>query len=382
MRRLGRVRPAAAAAGVFLVAAALSGASVARAASDQRASTPAVARAAAVVTGYQVRGELYGVAATSRGNAWAVGDVRDPSVSATGTTTLLLHWNGGKWSPVTSPKPVPGRLTQVAAASATDAWAVGEIDTPHGHTTSYVLHWNGKAWSVQHSPAPVGYASYSGVAASGSNAWIVGLVTGLPGVVPPGGLAVRGTGGQWQPTTVPGAAQTTLSGVAFGGGGTAWAAGCVCYGSSARSGVILHWTGTQWKVAGRLGDALPETVAAGPGGQAWLVGNDPAGANGDEGFSAHWNGKTWRPVAVPRQVGSPLHGVAYFPGGTVWAVGSRAGQDVPFILRWTGKAWTQVAAPAGRRLRGVAGDAANDGWAVGGDGTTTTILHWNGKSWS
>ena len=375
MRRLWRLRTAAAAGGVAAVAiaAAASGASAV-----SGPGTSAVAHSAAISTGYQVKGELFGVAATSRTSAWAVGMRKS---SGGQPMTLLLHWNGTKWTPVTSPKPVPGELTAVAATSAGNAWAVGETGTPKGPTTSYVLHWNGKAWSVQHSPAPVRYAYYTGVAASGSDAWITGLSTGQPGVEPPAGLAVHRTGGTWQSVTFPGVASTALYGVAFSGKNAAWAAGCVCYGSSAESGVVLHWTGTQWKVAGRLFDALPEAVAVGPGGQAWLVGNDPAGANGDGGFSAHWNGKTWRFVAVPRATGSPLHGVAYFPGGTVWAVGARSGKDVPFIVRWTGKAWTQVPVPGGRQLQAVSGDAANDGWAVGGDGKTTTILHWNGKAW-
>jgi hypothetical protein len=371
------VRTAAAAGGVALAAAVLGGASGASAASGP--DTSAVWHTAAITTGYPVKGELFGVAATSRTNAWAVGMRLSASSQP---MTLLLHWNGTKWTQVTSPKPVPGELTAVAATSAGNAWAVGETGTPKGYTTSYVLHWNGKAWSVPKSPAPVQYASYAGVAASGANAWIVGAVSGLPGAVPASALAAHLAGGQWLSTAVPGAASTALYGAAISGKGTAWAAGCVCSGSFGRSGVVLHWTGTQWKVAGRLGDAIPVAVAVGPGGQAWLVGSNPATANGLGGFSAHWNGKIWRPVAVPRATGSPLNGVAYFPGGTVWAVGSRSGKDAPFIIRWTGKAWTQVPVPGGRQLEAVAGDAANDGWAVGGDGKITTILHWNGKSWS
>jgi hypothetical protein len=46
--------------------------------------------------------------------------------------TLLLHGNGTKWAQVTSPKPVPGELTAVAASSADNAWAVGETGTPKG----------------------------------------------------------------------------------------------------------------------------------------------------------------------------------------------------------------------------------------------------------
>jgi hypothetical protein len=375
MRRLWRVRTAAAAAAVSVAAVMVAGASEAGAASGPGAS--AVAHAAAITTGYQVKGELYGVAATSPRNAWAVGARLS---SGAVPMTLLLHWNGTRWTQVTSPKPVPGKLTAVAAAAADNAWAVGETDAPGG-TASYVLHWNGKAWSVQHSPAPVRYTSYNGVAASGTDAWIVGLTAGPSGAVPPAGLAVHRAGGRWQSTAIPGAGQTALYSVAFSGKNAAWAAGCVCYGSSAESGIILHWTGAQWKVAGRLFDALPEAVTSGPWGHAWLVGTDPATANGEAGFSQHWNGKAWRWVAVPRSTGSLLHGVAYFPGGTVWAVGYQWRKDASFILRWTGKAWTQVPGPAGRQLRAVAGDAANDGWAVGGDGAVTTILHWNGKAW-
>lgn len=370
MRRFWRVRTAAAVA-VSVAAVMVAGASGAGAASGSGAS--AAARAATVTTGYQVKGELYGVAATSPRNAWAVG-MRLSSGAV--PMTLLLHWNGTKWTEVTSPKPVPGKLTAVSAASATNAWAVGQTGTAKGYPTSYALHWNGKTWSMQQCPAPLRYAYYTSVAASGSDAWITGVSIGQPDVTAPGTIALHRTGGTWRSTTVPGAVQYVLPGVAFSGKTAAWAVGT--YG---RSGIIQHWTGTQWKVAGRLFDAKPEAVTSGPWGHAWLVGTNPATANGEAGFSQHWNGKTWRWVDVPRATGSLLHGVAYFPGGTVWAVGYQWRANVSVILRWTGKAWTQVPGPAGRQLRAVAGDAANDGWAVGGTGKLTTILHWNGTVW-
>ena len=43
---------------------------------------------------------LDGVAATSAGNAWAVGST--PSLAG---STLILHWNGKAWTRVPSPKP-------------------------------------------------------------------------------------------------------------------------------------------------------------------------------------------------------------------------------------------------------------------------------------
>src|SRR5512146_3190949 len=305
MRRLWRMRTAAAAVGAGLAVAVLAGAS--------GSGTSAVAHATAITTGYQVKGQLYGVAATSPRNAWAVG-MRMSSGAV--PMTLLLHWNGTKWTEVTSPKPVPGRLAAVAATSADNAWAVGQTGNPKGYTTSYALHWNGKAWSVRQCPAPVRYAYYTSVAASGSDAWITGASTGQPNVTPPAGLALHRTGGRWQSTIIPEAGRIVLRGVAFSGKTAAWAGG-----ASGRTGILLHWTGTQWKVARRRLDALPEAVTSGPWGHGWLVGQNPATANGEAGFSQQWNGKTWRWVAVPDATGSMPHGVAYFPGGTVWAVG-------------------------------------------------------------
>ena len=170
--------------------------------------------------------------------------------------------------------------------------------------------------------------------------------------------------------------------MAFSGKNAAWAVGCVCYGSSASSGVVLHWTGTQWKVAGRLFDALPEAVAVGPGGQAWLVGHDPAGANGDGAFSSHWNGKTWRWVAVPRQTAACCTASPTSPAVPCgrWARGRV--RTCRSFCAGPGRRGRRSRRLAAVSCNAVAGYAANDGWAVGGDGKTTTILHWNGKAWS
>ena len=43
--------------------------------------------------------------------------------------TLLLHWNGGKWTQVTTPKPVYGELDGVYATAPNNAWAVGFTST-------------------------------------------------------------------------------------------------------------------------------------------------------------------------------------------------------------------------------------------------------------
>jgi hypothetical protein len=69
-------------------------------------------------------------------NVWAVG--ASGGVSAT-PKTLILHWNGTRWSQVTSPKPVSGVLYAVTAVSANNAWAVGKTAS----SEPLIMHWNG-----------------------------------------------------------------------------------------------------------------------------------------------------------------------------------------------------------------------------------------------
>src|SRR5262252_9211354 len=93
---------------------------------------------------------LFGVAATSAKDAWAVGQYQ----SASGLLrTLIMHWNGTAWTRVSSPNPVPGgdTLNAVAAVSASDAWAVGGKNG-----RPLILRWNGKVWRQTSSSDLVG----------------------------------------------------------------------------------------------------------------------------------------------------------------------------------------------------------------------------------
>jgi hypothetical protein len=125
---------------------------------------------------------LNGVAATSSSNAWAVGS----SLNGTATQTLVLHWNGSSWKRVPSPNPGPNPsgsnndnfLDGVAAASSSNAWAVGHYFNGSA-TQTLVLHWNGTSWKRVPSPNPGGSANGHNLfgvhAVSASNAWAVGI---------------------------------------------------------------------------------------------------------------------------------------------------------------------------------------------------------------
>jgi hypothetical protein len=77
---------------------------------------------------------LDGVAATSATNAWAVGYYSQHTDLGTQmhTRTLIEHWNGTAWTQVPSPSPVDSTLFGVAAASPTNIWAVGAYLTNAG----------------------------------------------------------------------------------------------------------------------------------------------------------------------------------------------------------------------------------------------------------
>jgi hypothetical protein len=122
-------------------------------------------------------GGLFGVAAISASNAWAVGG------ASTGTTgvhekTVILHWNGKTWKRVPSPNPtVLNGLFGVAATSASNAWAVGgSTRLPSGIEKTLILHWNGTTWRQVPSPSPgsVNMNLFGVAATSARHAWAVG----------------------------------------------------------------------------------------------------------------------------------------------------------------------------------------------------------------
>jgi hypothetical protein len=105
---------------------------------------------------------LNATSAVSRQDAWAVGYAckrrQGDQEDTMRCHTLTEHWDGSRWSRVRSPNPsssvlavntgIANELTGVSAISATDAWAVGAYtnDTT-GARLTLILHWDGRRWS-------------------------------------------------------------------------------------------------------------------------------------------------------------------------------------------------------------------------------------------
>src|SRR5207244_3460984 len=71
-------------------------------------------------------GILFGVAAVSANDVWAVGYYHRSGIAQ--ALTLVEHWDGSRWSVVPSPNvdTTDNILFGVAAVSANDVWAVGD----------------------------------------------------------------------------------------------------------------------------------------------------------------------------------------------------------------------------------------------------------------
>jgi hypothetical protein len=289
-------------------------------------------------------GDFYGVAATSASNAWAVGYYPGETSSS---GTLIAHWNGKTWKQVRSPNDGHSVLTGVAVTSARNAWAVGEAGTG-----SLIVHWNGKAWRrvPSPSPGPQGSALYAVAATSANNAWAVGNSDDESTFTT---LILHWNGKVWRrvPSPRP-AVAPVLYGVSATSATNAWAVGYTAVYAEGWKTLILHWNGKTWKQvpspdpvavsSSELTWNILQSVAATSAGNAWAVGYSEKSLQGSKTMILHWNGKTWKQVRSPNPFCATcdsLYGVTATSARSAWAVGTvNVGGEV-IILRWNGSSW-------------------------------------------
>jgi hypothetical protein len=357
-------------------------------------------------------GTLGGVSATSAADAWAVGD-QCPSCSNPGT--LILHWNGTRWSIVSSPDPgsTANVLNDVAAVSSSDAWAVGSFgNSVCSQSATVILHWNGAKWSQVKSPNAGACNRLDGInASSATSAWAVGQTCTFA-VNHCHTLIVRWNGTAWSRVVSPnpGADGRFLAGVSADSPSDAWAAGSYCTSSAlgvcpAQDTMLLRWNGTKWSQVpspnpGPL-SSLDGVTAVSPT-DAWAVGSycTTTSCAVTDTLLLRWNGTKWSqvPSPSPGPIDNSLNGVTAVSPTDVWVTGDycapKCGGHVrTLIMHWNGTAWTTVSSPDPGNinfLTGVAATASGNAWTVGGTcltsvcGTNTNalVLHWNGSAWT
>ena len=278
---------------------------------------------------------LTGVTSVSANNVWAVGFYNFHRKSP--ARTLIEHWDGRQWSIVSNANAGPSDniLHAVTAVSANDIWTVGLYNTSDNSPLfTLIEHWNGAKWSVISSPnSDASSNGLAGVAAvSAKDTWAVG------NYVPNGPnnqgktLIEHWNGTGWSIIASPNvmASYNSLAAIAAISARDIWAVGN--YNVTFRSPLftlIEHWNGSRWNIIASPNPSSTYNsltgVAATSANDVWAVGarNSRKGSQ-QEVLIEHWDGSKWSvvPGSNPSSTFNTLSGAAHIPGtGSTWAVG-------------------------------------------------------------
>jgi len=277
---------------------------------------------------------LQAVSGTSPSDVWAVGVTHDGTLPS---RTLIQHWDGTGWSIVPSPSPglQLNELLGVVALSPSNAWAVGYregTEATEATLETLILHWDGARWSQVPSPSVgTGANQLFGIGAiSANDIWAVGSTGGAP-------LALRWNGNVWSVVPVAsdaGLSQETLAAVSGAAGNDVWAVGQGRgFYTNQAFATIRHWDGIHWTEklcrASSASNPPDDYEGGGPGayftGVSARAGNDvwAVGVQGSGPMILHWDGQAWTTVTHPRAFpnAASLRGVATLDGGSAWSVG-------------------------------------------------------------
>jgi hypothetical protein len=227
---------------------------------------------------------LYGVAAISDTNVWAVGGQRDAGAV---WHPLIEHWDGTDWAVSSQPHPAsadtnakPSELLYaISAASGSDVYAAGQTGTAFP-SSIFTEHWDGSSWTRSTGPVdsteslvPLGLdATSNSLTIAGERESDKAPNTTLVASGPPPDVELRSTPSQ-------GAGENDLFSVATAADGSSWAAGWYIDPSSGNhEPIIEHGVGPSWAIVSTPdlsadgGDNGFASIAAIPGGGLWAVG--------------------------------------------------------------------------------------------------------------
>ena len=275
---------------------------------------------------------LQAVSMPSPGKAWAVGDFINGRFQQ---QTLIEHFNGTTWSVVPSPSPgaLQNILYGVAAITDTDVWAVGAQQDANNLWHTLTEHWNGSTWSVVNAvdAGTNGNQFYAIKALATNNVYAVGQQSGAG--FPSQALIEHWDGKSW--TVVSGPADASASALPLGV--TATSSSLVLVGEQ-ETDVAPYTSYVAAGAANALsiqstpnlgtGENDPFAVALAGDGSTWVVGwaINPTSGNHDPLVLQGVNG-VFSLVSVPNPTNGGDSGFAAIttvPGGGMWAVGVTA----------------------------------------------------------
>ena len=271
------------------------------------------------------------VSAVSASDIWAAGNTQ--------AGALILHYDGTSWTQKPTPHDSDGtgdELSALDGRTASDAWAGGN-NRQNGTRHALMMHWDGTTWNPSPLPSAVSgdnTAVISVSADSATDAWAVAQVDDSS-------VLLHWDGTQWTPSTVPGIwSVTALSPT------SAWGVGYSQVGNHFQT-LTEHWDGSSWRVlsspspGGTGQDNVLTDVTATSGSDVWAVGR--YGGDDDQPlvpFAMHWNGGSWTSVPLPvsgvqATDTNPISVSAAAPG-QAWVSGVSGfdtnGQFIPFAV--------------------------------------------------
>jgi hypothetical protein len=227
---------------------------------------------------------LYGVAAISDSDVWAVGTDKD----ANGVWhTLTEHWNGSAWSVVPSVDAGSGgnNLYAVTAVSSTSVYATGQQSGTGFPSQVLTEHWNGSSWSVLSTPSDSGGSDLP-LAVTGSDTLLNVVGDRESSTAPYTTMVAAGAPNKLSILTTPnsGAGENDLFAATTAADGSAWAVGWAIDPNSLNHfPLTMQGVNGTWSVVASPNPGTGDTGLAGvtsiPGGGLWAVGVTSANGN-------------------------------------------------------------------------------------------------------
>jgi hypothetical protein len=282
---------------------------------------------------------LLGVSELGSGSTWAVGYYVNSHYKQ---QTLIEHWDGSSWQvlPAANPGATGDILYGVAALSDRDVWAVGGQEDAGGVWHPLAEHWNGSKWSTMPTPDPNGGGNllYAVTAVSGNKVYASGQSgSGFPSQA----LAEQWNGTNWSQLASPVDASESLDPF----GSTATPSTLTLVGareSDTTPFSTLVASGSPSTLALQSSpsngsgenDLFAATTAA--DGSTWAAGwyIDPSSGN-HETLTEQGVGGQWSLVPSPNPGANGdngLAGIGAIPGGGLWSVGIATNNGNPSTL--------------------------------------------------
>jgi hypothetical protein len=314
----------------------------------------------------ETSGQFSGVSSDAANDVWAIGGFYD---SSSYREPLIEHWNGAEWS-VSQSAPLSGGgtgdyyLKGVKAFSPDNVWAVGYyLDTDYNYQT-VIEHWDGSSWTpVTDLPSGQLYAIDG---ASSDDVWAVGTTPDEYG------LTMQHTSSGWAPISNTTSAGTVLNGVSEYSSSDLWAVGTGPY--SRPFSMLSTDNGNSWTV-----EATPNATTSDYGlTSVYAISTNDVYAVGYTssytGWVIHWNGSWSTASTISLGSYSGLGSVTAVSSDNIWASGHYTSGGGTHTLIWHssdgGSTWEQVPSDSPGSTDGLNAITVNKDtgnvWAVGG----------------